>query len=233
MRANLKRSPECRALEDRQLLNAAWAGHAMWNGAAGTGKPPAMIHPLEKGAKGQHNVAKGSAGDRFGQHAAPSAQTQTDMQTLQTDMQTLQSEIPASITAAVTADQTTIKTALASLTPAQRQSLLPSPMSWTSSTTATATATPDPSTQLNALLTAANIPSSQITTIESDFAAYQNALTTTDPTLQAKITADKAALAQDMPGAPSGALDFPAGGMDMMGGPPDRGSGHGFGPGMP
>ena len=103
------------------------------------------------------------------------------------------------ITAAVTADQTTIQNALAGLTPAQRKAQMPAPGSWTSSSTTT----PNPSAQLTGLLTAANVPSDQITTIVSDFAAYQNALTTTDPTLQAKITADKAALAKDMPGMPA------------------------------
>ena len=228
MRANLKRTPRCCALEGRQLLNAAWSGRAAWDGEAGMGKPPAMVHHSEKVAKGEHAVVKGSADGHFGQHSAPSAAAQTDMQTLQSDMQTLQSEIPASITAAVTADQTTIKNALSSVTPAQRQSLFSSQMSSMSSTTST----PDSPAMLTPLLTAANVPSSQITTIESDFAAYQNALTTTDPTLQAKITADKAALAAAMPGAPAGALNFPAGGMMMMGGPGGAGFGHGFGPGM-
>jgi hypothetical protein len=229
MRVNLKRTPQCCALEGRQLLNAAWGGHAKSDGAAGTGKPPAMIHHLAKG-DGDHLAPDRSAGGHFGQHSAPSAAAQADMQTLQTDMQTLQSEIPASITAAVTADQATIKTALGSLTAAQRQSLFPAPTASTSSTPLTP---PTPSTtQLTALLTAANIPSSQITTIESDFAAYQNALTTTDPTLQAKITADKAALAAAMPGAPADAPDIPAGAMAMMGGPGGPGFGPGFGPGM-
>ena len=118
MRANLKRTPECCALEGRQLMNAAWGGPAKWDGAAGRDKPPAMVHSFDKGAASGHTALKGGADAHFGQHTAPSAQTKADMQTLQTDQQTLQSEIPASITAAVTADQATIKNALASLTSA-------------------------------------------------------------------------------------------------------------------
>ena len=228
MRANLKQTPDCCTLEGRQLLNAAWSGQAMWDGGAGTGKPPAVIHPFDKGGKGEHVDVNRSAGGHFGQHSAPSAAAQADMHTLRSDMQTLQSEIPASITAAVTADQATIKNALASLTAAQRQSLFAANMSSASSTTST----PNPSAQLTALLTAANVPSSQITTIESDFAAYQNALTTTDPTLQAKITADKAPLAAAMPGAPTGGVGFPVGGgMGMMGGMGGGGFDHHWGSG--
>ncbi len=226
MRANLKRTPECCALEGRQLLNAAWSGHPMWDGSSGTGKPPAMVHQFQNGAKGQHNAPKGTPGGMLGTYSAPSAAAQTAMQTLQTDEQTLQSEIPASITAAVTADQATIKTALSSLSAAQQKSLFSSLTPPSSS----APSTPD-SSQLTALLTAANVPSSEITTIESDFAAYQNALTTTDPTLQAKITADKAALAAALPGAPGDAPSLPGGGMMGRGNPGGAGFGHGFGPG--
>ncbi len=226
MRANLKRTPQCCALEGRRLLTAAWGGHGMWDKAAAGDKPPAMIHPFVKGAESGHIAIKGSDGGRFGQRAAPSAQTRADMQTLQTDLKTLQSEIPASITAAVTADQATIKNALAALTPAQRKALMPSPGSWPAGSTTTT----DPSAQITTLLTAANVPSAQIATIVSDFAAYQNALTTTDPTLQAKITADKAALAKDMPGMPADAPDLPPGGLGGFGGLIGPGFGRGMDP---
>ena len=102
---------------------------------------------------------------------------------------------------------------------------MPSHGPWTS--TANSTTPPDPSAQLNTLLTDAGLSSTQIATIQSDFAAYQNALTTTDPTLQAKITADKAALATDMPGMPTGAAGSLPGALDGFGGMGRPGFGHG------
>jgi hypothetical protein len=222
MRVNRKRTPQCYPLEGRQLLNAGWGGPAAWGAAGDRGKPPAIVHHGEAGKGDPQFVDRGGPSGHFGQHAAPSAQTQTDMQTLQTDMKTLQSEIPASITAAVTADQATIKSALAAETPAQRESQMPAPGSWTPPSSSTTP--PDPSAQLSTLLVGTGLSSTQITTIQSDFAAYQNALTTTDPTLQAKITADKAALAKDMPGMPTDAMGSLPGPMGDFGGP-------GFGPG--
>jgi hypothetical protein len=127
--------PACEMLEGRQLLNAAWTppqGFAGWDGAAGKGADPAAhVHPLDAtGLRGAgHNFkltgAPGGAGHLFAflggpngvapsgfagmSFKAPSAQLQTDFQTLQSDEKALQAEIPASLTAAVKADQAVIQ----------------------------------------------------------------------------------------------------------------------------
>jgi hypothetical protein len=238
-RPKVQRAPACEILEGRQLLNAAWTppqGFPGWDSAAGKGAhPSAHVRMMDlrgvKGAKGAHlaghdfafpgdpggaghgmafpglpnGVAPG--GDTGKSFKAPSAQLQADFKTLQTDEKALQAEIPASLTAAVKADQTVIQKALSSLTPTQMQALRPSgPPSGTSSGDATA--------QMTATLTAAGISPTQISTIESDYQNLKNALTTTDPTLQAKISADEAAISKD-------------------GGPTMPANGHGFGmPGM-
>jgi len=133
----------------------------------------------------------GVAGKSF---KAPSAQLQTDFQTLQTDQKALQAEIPASLTAAVKADQAVIQKAFSSLTPTQMKALLPSgPPSGTPSS--------DPTANQTATLTAAGVSSSEINTITTDYQNLKNALTTTDQTLQAKIAADEAAIVKD--GGPS------------------------------
>ena len=170
-------------LEGRQLLNAAWTpphGFAGWDGAAGEGADPAAhVHTLDaKGAGPQLRVPRrsrqsrvtpsrspavpggvapsGVAGKTF---KAPSAQLQTDFQTLQTDEKALQAEIPASLIAAVKADQAVIQKAFSSLTPTQLKALLPGgPPSGTTSS--------NPTANLTATLTAAGISSSQINTID-------------------------------------------------------------------
>jgi len=219
-RPKVRRAPACEMLEGRQLLNAAWTppeGLGGWDRAAGAGaNPAALVHTLD--AKGFHGAAhnfkftgapggpghsfafpgapngvapSGFAGKSF---KAPSAQLQADFQTLQTDQKALQAEIPASLTAAVKADQAIIRQAFSSLTPTQIQALRPSgPPAGTPSS--------NPTTNLTATLTAAGISSSQISTIEADLQNLKNAYTTTDPTLQAKIAADEAAIVKD--GGPS------------------------------
>ena len=98
-------------------------------------------------------------------------------------------QIPASVTAAVKADQAIIQKAFSSLTPTQLKALLPGgPPSGTTSS--------NPTANLTATLTAAGVSSSQINTITTDCQNLKNAMTTTDPTLQAKIAADKAAIVQ-------------------------------------
>ncbi|MBV8310414.1 MAG: hypothetical protein JO344_08520 [Planctomycetaceae bacterium] len=214
-RPKVRRAPACEMLEGRQLLNAAWTppqGFAGWDGAAGKGAD-AAAHVYTLDAKGAHwaghtfafpgalgGVDPSSvAGKTF---KAPSAQLQTDFQTLQTDQKALQAEIPASLTAAVKADQAVIWQAFSSLTPSQIKALLPSgpPIGTPSS---------NPTTNLTATLTAAGISSSQISTIETDLQNLKNAYTTTDPTLQDKIAADEAAIVKD-------------------GGPPMPANGHGI-----
>ncbi len=221
-RPKVRRAPACEMLEGRQLLNAAWTppqGFPGWDGAAGKGADPAAhVHTLDaQGAKGAHRaghafafpgapggVAPSSvAGKSF---QAPSAQLQAAFQTLQTDEKALQAQIPASLTAAVQADQAVIRQAFSSLTPTQMQALRP---------TGPPTGTPssNPTANLTATLTAAGISSSEISTITTDYQNLKNAYTTTDPTLQTTIAADEAAIVKD--GGPS----LPAIGQGMPGMP--------------
>ena len=136
------------------------------------------------------------------------AQLEAAFQTLQTDEKSLIAQIPASVTAAVKTDQATIQKAFSSLTPTQLQALRPSgaPSGTTSSS--------NPTANLTATLTAAGVSSSEISTITTDRQNLENALTTTDPTLQTKITADKAAIVQD--GGPSLPANGPGMGMPGM-----------------
>ena len=60
-------------------------------------------------------------------------------------------------------------------------------------------------------LTAAGVPSNQASAIAADFQNLKTALTSTDPILQAKIAADKAAIVKD--GGPS----LPVNGTGMPG----------------
>ena len=118
------------------------------------------------------------------------AQLQADFQTLQADQKALQAEIPTSLTDAVKADQAIIEQAFSSLTPAQRHALHPGgPQGGPPSG--------DPTANLAADLNAAGVSSTQASTIVTDFQNLKNALTTTDPTLQAKIAADQAAITKD------------------------------------
>ena len=216
-RPKVRRAPACEMLEGRQLLNAAWTspqGFAGWDGAAGKGAD-ASAHVYTLDAKGAHGAGHtfafpGGAGHTFAfpgalggvapssvagkTFKAPSAQLQTDFKTLQTDQKTLMAQIPASVTAAVKADQATIQKAVSSLTPTQWKALRPGgPPNGTTSS--------NPTANMTAILTEAGVSSSEINTITTDMQNLKTAMTTTDPTLQAKISADKAAIVQD--GGPS------------------------------
>ncbi len=232
-RPKVRRAPVCEMLEGRQLLNAAWTppqGFPGWDGAAGKGADPAAhVHTLDaKGLQGAgHNFkltgAPGAAGHDFAfpgapngvapsglagkSFQAPSAQLQADFQTLQTDQKALQAEIPASLTAAVQADQAVIRQAFSSLTPTQMKALLPSGPP-------TGTPSSNPTTNMTATLTAAGISSSQINTITTDLQNLKTALTTTAPTLQTKIAADEAAIVTD--GGPSLPANSPGIGLPGM-----------------
>ena len=234
-RPKVRRAPACEMLEGRQLLNAAGTppqGFAGWDGAAGKGADPAAhVHRLDAKGAG-HDFAfpdgpvnpgvnpggplslafpgapggvapSGVAGKTF----KVTPQLQTDFQTLQTDEKALQAEIPASVTAAVKADQATIQQAVSSLTPTQWKALLPGgPPSGTTSS--------DPTANMTAVLTEAGVSSSQINTITTDMQNLKTAMTTTDPTLQAKISADEAAIAKDGgPTMPSNVHGFGMQGM--------------------
>jgi len=143
----------------------------------------------------------GVAGHSF---KALSPKLQTDFQTLQADEKTLQAEIPASLTAAVKADQAVIRSAFSSLTTTQLKALH-------SGGSPSGTPSSNPTATLTATLTAAGVSSSQINTITTDLQNLTNALTTTDSNLQTKIAADKAAIVQD--GGPS----LPANSQGMPG----------------
>jgi hypothetical protein len=203
-----RRVPACESLEGRQLLNAAWTPHgfAGTNGAAGQGfSPPAHVGAfnMNGSAKGGHalnlhGTPKGTGAQGFAGHTLtqPSAQLKTDLQTLQADEKALQAEIPASLTDAVKADQAVIQKASPSLTHSQMKA-------GASGSVNTATLAAD--------LTKAGVSSSQASTIVTDLQNLKNASTTTDPTLQAKIAVDQAAIVKD--GGPS----LPAKGMGMHG----------------
>jgi hypothetical protein len=229
-RPKVRRAPACEMLEGRQLLNAAWTppqGFAGWDGAAGKGAD-ASAHVYTLGAKGAHGAGHtfafpGGAGHTFAfpgdlggvapssvagkTFKAPSAQLQTDFKTLQTDEKALQAQIPASLTAAVKADQAVIRQAFSSLTPTQMKALLPSGPP-------TGTPSSNPTANLTATLTAAGISSSEISTITTDYQNLKNAYTTTDPTLQTTIAADEAAIVKD--GGPSLPANGPGIGMPGM-----------------
>jgi hypothetical protein len=145
---------------------------------------------------------------------ALSAQAKADLQTLQSDVSTFQSEVqskvPATLQAQIKADRATIKNALSTLTPQQLRAAFPSPST-------KPTTPPDPTTILTTELKAANVPDATINQITSDFQTYESTLKTIDPTLSAKIQADRAALVHDMPahaghpGPTPGTLGLPVG----------------------
>jgi hypothetical protein len=137
-----------------------------------------------------------------------SPQAKADLQALQTDVKTLQSEVPATLTSQLKADKTTIDNALRSLTPSQWKSLRPAPSSPT-------TPPSDPTAALTASLKAANVSDAQINQIVSDFQTYQSTLKTVDPTLYVKISADQAAIAQDMPAGHTPGRNHGAGAMGL------------------
>jgi hypothetical protein len=198
VRPTVRRAPACESLEGRQLLNASWAptqGLASYRGTGGS-DPLSYAHvrafDLKGATHGAHALDhQGGANHQF---APMSAQLQADFQTLRTDQKTLRSEIPANLTATVKADQAVIQKAFSSLTSTQRKALFAGDGQSGSSTS-------DPTANLAANLTAAGVSPSQVGTIVTDLQSLKNALTTTDPTLQAKIAADQAAIVKD--GGPS------------------------------
>jgi hypothetical protein len=112
------------------------------------------------------------------------------LQALEADQNSLEAEIPSTLTAALKADQAIIEKAFSSMGPAQMKALHtggPHGMAPGS----------DPTAHLTAELTAAGVSSAQANAIVVDFRNLKSALTTTDPTLQAKLAADKAAIAKD------------------------------------
>ncbi len=126
------------------------------------------------------------------------------MKSLQADMTKLISEVPASVTTQLKADQQVVEKALRSLAPTNGKFDAAPPTSTNAS----------PAANLTAMLTKAGVPSSQITTIVSDFQNYQSTLENVDPTLWSKVQTDQAAVAKDMPANSHVPLHGPIG---MMG----------------
>ena len=120
-----------------------------------------------------------------------SPQLKADFTTLEDDMKTLQSEVPATLTATLKADQQIILKALGSRPMAMPKpgSRPPGDHSFTPGS--------DPSANMASMLEKAGVSSAQATQIATDFQNYQTTLKSLDPTLQTKITADKAAITKD------------------------------------
>jgi len=187
----------------------AWFGrgaHAGWSGHAPTAAEIAQFQ-AKGGAKGNWTADLAHNG-KHGSFTPPamSATLKADFTTLQNDEKQLRSELPASVTSAVAADRAVISKAFASLAPSAHNGTFMVPQS-TSST--------PPSGGMTAMLEKAGISAAQATQIAADFQTYQADLKTTDPTLQAKIAADQAAIVQaGGPTMPTGAR-----GMGLFGGP--------------
>jgi hypothetical protein len=192
-----------------------WGGPASFPGGSGGAPPAAMIDHFR--AKAGHHASHGGGPANFAQHGKSgsfspptmSAALKADLTTLQNDENQLQSEIPSSVTSAVTADQAVISKALSSLPRPEfsAKSMTPPSMS--------ATNTPPDTTSM---LEKAGISAAQATQIATDLQTYQTDLNTVDPTLQAKIAADKAAITKDGgPTLPSGAVGMPFPGGPMNG----------------
>jgi len=212
----VRREPLCEALEGRQLLSTAastvasdmpvWIGRAAFPGGSGHAPTAAEIAHFKvmDGARGKGEAEFVLAHNgQFGSFtpSAMSATLKADFTTLQNDEQQLQSQLPASVTSAVTADQAVISKALASAAPPTHGGKL----------MATRFAVSAPSSgDMTAMLEKAGISAAQATQIATDFQTYQTDLKTIDPTLQTKIAADQAAIAKD--GGPT----LPAGGAGMV-----------------
>ena len=196
-RPDVCRSPSCETLEGRQLLSAgAWAGVPHWDAVSATGAVQVQSWSGANGVSDHHFPGPHTDFQVKGDpsHTMPplSAQAKADMQTLASDVSQLQSEVPTTLQAQIKADKTTIENALSSLTPQERRAAFPAP--------STKPTTPlDPTTILTTALKAANVSDVTISSISSDLKTYESTLKTVDPTLSAKIQADRAALAKDMP----------------------------------
>lgn len=226
-RPRVRRRPECENLEGRQLLSTAAStlasGVPPWGNPGpfpnGSGGPPPAAHfarfngqggPGGSGGMGTPDFAHGDKSGSFAPKAM-SATLKADLTTLQNDEAQLKSEIPSSVTAAVTADQATISKALGSL---PRPKLDGKPM--TPPSAPSSTSPPD----MTKMLEEAGISAAEAAQIATDFQTYQTDLQTTDPTLQAKITADKAAIKSDGgPSLPAGEPGFGFPGPPMNGQP--------------
>jgi hypothetical protein len=218
----VRREPLCEALEGRQLLSTAastvasgmpaWVSQGAfpdWSGHAPTAAEIAQFH-AKGGVKGSWTADFAHSG-KHGSFTPPamSATLKADFTTLQNDEKQLRSELPSSVTSAVAADQAVISKALASLAPPKHDGKFMAPPSTLSS---------PPSGGMTTMLEQAGISAAQATQIATDFQTYQTDLKTIDPTLQAKIAADEAAIAQ------AGGPTLPTGGGMVFFGRPMNGT---------
>ncbi len=224
-RARVRRDPMCETLEGRQLLSTAastlasdmpvWVSRGGFPGGSHGAPTTAEIAHFraDGGHKGKGPTDFAHAG-KSGSFTPPamSATLQADFTTLQNDEKQLQSEIPTSVSSAVTADQAVVAKALGfPAPPAQGGIAMAAPI---------AVSTPS-SGGMTTMLEKAGISTAQATQIASDFQTYQTDLQTIDPTLQAKIAADQAAIAKDGgPTLPPGGAGMVVVGRPMTGMPP-------------
>jgi hypothetical protein len=224
-RVDSRRALMCEALEGRQLLNAAWGvggpglmGPLVWAGGAPPGiggSTSADVQYLGKaGAAGGHRIVrldalKHGAGGKSFTSPKLSARAKADMQTLQTDEKALQAEVPADLTTKIQADQAVIQKAFDAKAPTGHKSnrvVIAKSFKAGSDPTLMPPTPGDPTANLAAALEKADVPAAQADAIVADFATLKTTLASLDPTLQAKITADQAALAKDLPAGPHGVM---------------------------
>ncbi len=183
----------CESLEGRQLLSTAastvasgtppWGSPGSFPG--GSGGPPSAAQFAHFDGKGGPGGPALDAKTGSFTPKAMSATLKADLTTLQNDETELQSELPSSVTSALAADQTVISKALSSMPKPTQNARPTAPPNWSAT---------DPSAGMTTMLEKAGISASEATKIAADFQTYQSDLETTDPTLQAKITADKTAV---------------------------------------
>jgi hypothetical protein len=164
------------------------------------GPPPADIHDFGATGADPSDHAKGvelmlsSAGKGGFAKFNASPQLKADFTTLKNDMQTLQSEVPASLTATLKADQAVVVQALGSKAAMPPKSGRDQVFIARAAGAGTDTNSP---VNIVSKLEKAGVSSTQATQISTDFQTYQTTLKTLDTTLQTKITADQAAIAKD------------------------------------
>jgi hypothetical protein len=120
---------------------------------------------------------------------AASPQLKADFTALQNDMKSLQSEVPATLTATLKADQQIIVKALTG-----KATVMPKLGHRGDHLSAAGSSLP---ANIVTRLENAGVSSSQATQIATDIQNYQTTLKSLDPALQSKITADKAAITKD------------------------------------
>ena len=231
-RPRTRGGPMCEMLEHRELLSNVPFGPMMAGGAdlgvtaAAGASVSAHVYRFDgkRGPGGLHAqggdfVFTGKPG--AGKLASLSPQLKADFATLQNDTKQLQSEVPAAVTAQLTADKAVIAKAFGSLALFKHRGGSMMGQTSTSGTVSSSQVKGDgevhdhgimistlapapgtnPSANMTAMLEKAGVSAAQATQVATDFQNYQTTLSTLDPTLHAKITADQAAITKD--GGPS------------------------------